>query len=53
MRQAATLLIRGSLLGMAYVMFLPFVGMTMLAWVLGERVFSRASTKSRPFARNS
>lgn len=38
--QTAALLIRGSLLGLAYVMFLPFIGMAMLAWVLGERVFS-------------
>jgi DNA-binding NtrC family response regulator len=38
--QTALLLVRGSLLGLAYVMFLPFIGMAMLAWVLGERAFS-------------
>lgn len=38
--QTAILLVRGSLLGLAYVMFLPFIGMAMLAWVLDERLFS-------------
>jgi CheY-like chemotaxis protein len=39
MLKMAGLLIRGSLLGLAYVMFLPFIGFAMLAWTLGERVY--------------
>lgn len=31
-------LVRGSLLGLAYVVFLPFVGFAMLGWLLGRKV---------------
>ena len=37
--KALGLLVRGSLLGLAYVIFLPFIGFAMLAWVLGERIY--------------
>lgn len=39
--ETAVYLVRGSLFGLVYIIFLPFIGMAMLAWTLGQRLFSR------------